>query len=775
MSNYISQKLSELHPKLQTNGIGIGNTHRRISLAFLTPIDKSNPLIKKSKLQNKKFLRKRDRRRKRIWEEQRSVRSLGEDFGSSIRESYYGSINSGDGENIDDQFDQNAQLQNRNHLYDIENVRNYDDAINDRDEGNIEVEGANEDDENNELGSQLSRTISLPSRVSETSDAVEPDVDWILREHERRYSITNNDVESAILEEEEERDEDDERRGRRGIRTGAMLDADDDVISNYESFMRRVKKNEANENALNKTLNDELINKNTIEEDGFLLKDDEESEDFANEVVTYKSESKILVAYSIPLIFTFFFEQIFSVVCSVAVGHLGKSELAAVSLASMTTNITLAVFEGIATSLDTLCPQAYGSGNYKGVGIHLQRCVAFSLVIFIPFAFLWYFAEHFLIYLVPKEEKDLIHLTALFLRVVILGAPPYIMFENLKRFLQAQGIFDAGIYVLIICCPLNILLSYLLVWNKTIGLGYIGAPIAVVINFWLMFLLLLAYTVNTDAMKCWPGFSKKALTHWRDLSYLAIPGIVMLEAEDLSYEILTLFCSYFGTSYLAAQSAVSTVAVLMYMGSFAVGVASSTRIAHFIGAKRVDSANIASTVAIIASVFVGFINCFVLTFGRKFIAGIFTRDPDVFKLITEVLPLVGVVEIFDSINCIAGSCLRGQGMQFIGSIVNLIVYYLFAIPLGMFLGWVIDLKIFGLWIGIGSGMLLIGLIESYYVLCPNWNSILERAEMLKETEDDDDDNDDIEMEESDSDSEDEDEDEDENDNLINEHSRLIQV
>ena len=75
-------------------------------------------------------------------------------------------------------------------------------------------------------------------------------------------------------------------------------------------------------------------------------------------------------------------------------------------------------------------------------------------------------------------------------------------------------------------------------------------------------------------------------------------------------------------------------------------------------------------------------------------------------------------------------------MQLIGSIVNLVVYYLFAIPMGMILGWTFDLKLFGLWIGIGSGMLIIGLIEAYYVLFPNWDKILRRAEMLKEAEDD---------------------------------------
>lgn len=126
-------------------------------------------------------------------------------------------------------------------------------------------------------------------------------------------------------------------------------------------------------------------------------------------------------------------------------------------------------------------------------------------------------------------------------------------------------------------------------------------------------------------------------------------------------------------------------------------------------------------------------------FGRNIIAHVFSRDDEVIDLMTGLLRLVAVVQIFDSLNAVAGSCLRGQGMQSLGSIVNLLGYYLFGIPLALILGWVFNMKLYGLWIGIGCAMLLIGLIEAYNVLYPNWDYILNYAEILKETEEDDDD------------------------------------
>ncbi|CCF58077.1 hypothetical protein KAFR_0D04290 [Kazachstania africana CBS 2517] len=664
MAGIFSKTLSDVHPSLRTSGMGISSTHRRISLGFFPP-DKKNPLVRK-------YRAKRTRRRNRS-EDQRSFRSLADDFGSTI----YQPID----EITEELINEQEQLQETD---------------------------------------ALSRTLSLPSRVSSSPEVSPSDVDWLLEEHERRYSSVNNS------DTEDEHEEDEQPRSYQGREVG------------YGDFINRIQAQkriyrESLREGLQQPRRNSFISISsrgsvpTIFQQGL---DTESLHVLAHEKVTYESETKVLASYSLPLMFTFLLEDIFPLVCSLTVGHLGKNELAAVSLASMTSNITLGFFEGIATSLDTLCPQAYGSGRYKSVGVHLQRCIAFSFVIYIPFAMFWYFSEPVLYAIIP--EKQLVHLTSQFLKVLIFGAPAYILFENLKRFLQAQGIFDAGIYVLLICAPLNVLMSYTLVWNKYIGIGFIGSAVAVVINFWLMFILLLSYTIFIEGRKCWGGFSRKAFTHWKDLAHLALSGIVMLEAEELSYELLTLFSAYFGTAYLAAQSAVSSVAALIYMIPFAIGISTSTRIANFIGAGRIDCAHISSKVGLSFSFIAGFTNCCILILSRNLIANIFSKDPEVRHLISSILPVVGLVQNFDSLNAVAGSCLRGQGMQSLGSIVNLLGYYLFGIPLAMLLSYVVGWKLYGLWIGIGCAMLTIGSIEAYFVLFPNWDRILNFAEMLKD-------------------------------------------
>lgn len=76
---------------------------------------------------------------------------------------------------------------------------------------------------------------------------------------------------------------------------------------------------------------------------------------------TWQREAVVLARYSRSLILTFLLQYSLTVTSVFTVGHIGKTELGAVSLASMSANITgYAMFQGLATSLDTLCPQAYG-------------------------------------------------------------------------------------------------------------------------------------------------------------------------------------------------------------------------------------------------------------------------------------------------------------------------------------------------------------------------------------------------------------------------------
>ncbi|KAL8974123.1 MAG: hypothetical protein Q9197_001636 [Variospora fuerteventurae] len=445
---------------------------------------------------------------------------------------------------------------------------------------------------------------------------------------------------------------------------------------------------------------------------------------------TWQREAKVLSRYSAPLIATFLLQYSLTVASIFTVGHLGKVPLGAVSLASMTANITgNAVYQGLATSLDTLCAQAYGSGNQKLVGLQTQRMVYFLWTITLPIGIIWLSATTILTRIVPEREVAL--LAGRYLRIILIGAPGYACFEATKRYLQAQGLFSASLYVLLICAPLNAFMNWCFVWY--FDWGFIGAPIAVAVTELLLPILLILYVRCVAGMACWPGLSKRAFKNWGPMVKLALPGLMMVEAECLAFEILTLASSYFGTTHLAAQSVLITIAVLMFQIPFPVSIAASTRVANLIGASLADAAKKSARVAFVASTGVGVLNAVLLSALRSYIPRLFTSDADVMELVARVLPLCAAFQLFDALSCCCNGVLRGLGRQAIGGWVQLFCYYGVAMPISMGTAFGLRWELYGLWTGVAVGLGLVASIEGSFLWRARWEKSVEDAERRNAT------------------------------------------
>ncbi|KAL8895340.1 MAG: hypothetical protein Q9192_003701 [Flavoplaca navasiana] len=439
---------------------------------------------------------------------------------------------------------------------------------------------------------------------------------------------------------------------------------------------------------------------------------------------TWQREAKVLSRYSAPLIVTFLLQYSLTVASIFVVGHLGTVSLGAVSLASVTANITgYAVFQGLATSLDTLCAQAYGSGNKKLVGLQTQKLVYFLWTITIPIGIIWLSAEAILIHIVP--EPDVAVLAGLYLKVILIGLPGYACFESAKRYLQAQGLFSASLYVLLICAPLNVFLNWLFVWQ--FQWGFIGAPIAVAIIDTLLPILLILYVRFVAGRVCWPGLTTRALKNWGPMIKLALPGLLMVEAEVLAFEILTIASSYFGTTHLAAQSVLATISSLTFQIPFPIGIAASTRIANLIGATLADSARKSAQVAFWASAVVGLFNVIWVSSLRAYIPRLFTSDPDVIDLVAKVLPLCAAFQLFDAVAACCNGILRGLGRQEIGGYVQLFCYYVIAIPISMGTAFGLGWELYGLWSGVALALGLVAGIEGVFLYRSSWERSVEDA------------------------------------------------
>lgn len=445
----------------------------------------------------------------------------------------------------------------------------------------------------------------------------------------------------------------------------------------------------------------------------------------------YPLEFATLSRNAFPLSITFFLQYSLFMTSLLCVGHLGKIELGAVSLGTMTVSITgVAFVQGMSTCLDTLCSQAFGAGRPDLVGLYFQKGVLLILLGLSPIMLLWFRSDMFLRFIVANEEESdqLVHMAAQYMRVMILAMPGFTLFECGKRFLQSQGIFHASTIVLVVCAPLNVVLTYTMVWNKYIGIGFLGAPYAVSMTNTLMALLLLSYVVFVNGRQCWNGFTWRAFHNWGNLIRLAIPGLVMVESEFLAYEVMTLAASYLGTNELAAQTIMSSVTALVYEIPFAVDCAVSTRIAIFIGANVIDAAKLVTKVGITLAFLIGIFNGTIILIFRHTIVSFFTQDEEVLNVAAHYLPMCSLMHVFDCVACVLAGILRGQGRQQIGGYINLGCYHLIGVPIGILLcfgRWHLGLA--GIWLGFYAALLSVTVFSLFALRMSDWKSYVLQA------------------------------------------------
>ncbi|TDZ99603.1 putative transporter [Colletotrichum sidae] len=440
---------------------------------------------------------------------------------------------------------------------------------------------------------------------------------------------------------------------------------------------------------------------------------------------SWLTEFRLLCEYSLPLIATYLLQYSFTVITTFAAGHLSADDLAAASIGLTTMNIIgLAIFEGMATALDTLCAQAHGSGRLTAVGLHVQRMLILMAIATIPIGAFWIFSPTILSAFV--KQHHLAVKAGSFLRVSLIGLPGYASFEALKRFLQAQGDFKSAMVVLIICAPVNALLSWLFAFK--LGMGLEGAALGQALSNDLRPVLLLAYIVffGEWSHKCWGGFSRKAFQEWGLPVRLSIAGSLVNVGEWAAFEILTLSTSYLSTEHLAAQTILTTISVVMWHIPFSISVAISTRIGHLIGAGLVPIARRAANLYAVVFTVVGIIDGILVFLFRNQLGLIFSEDAAVQALTTKSMLAVGAFQPFDSIICGCNGVLRGLGKQSVAACVVFVVNYVGAVPLAVWLELgAPNMELNGAWIGLGGGMVLIAIIECIYLKVLRWQDCVE--------------------------------------------------
>ncbi|XP_028938374.1 multidrug and toxin extrusion protein 2 isoform X2 [Ornithorhynchus anatinus] len=419
--------------------------------------------------------------------------------------------------------------------------------------------------------------------------------------------------------------------------------------------------------------------------------------------VGFRKEAWELCVLAGPLFLVQVLLFLIHVVSTVFCGHLGKVELAAVTLAVAFINVCgISVGFGLSSACDTLLSQTYGSSNKKMVGVVLQRGILILLLCCFPCWALFINTESILLLL--RQDPQVSSLTQKYVMIFVPALPEIIW----------PAVFS-GIFGNVINGLGNYIFLYILDW------GLEGSAFANTISQFAQVICLFLYIVLRKLyLETWGGWNSDSLQEWGPFFSLAVPSMLMMCIEWWAYEIGSFLIGLLSVVDLSAQSIIYEVSTLMYMLPMGLSLAACVRVGMALGAGDPEQAKKSSSTALHCTGLLFLVMGSLLTAFKDSLAYIFTDDEEVSALVGKVMPIYIVFNLFESLCCICGGVLRGIGKQAFGAIVNAVGYYVIGLPLGIVLIFVVRIRVVGLWVGMLICAILATVTFTVYISRVDW-------------------------------------------------------
>ncbi|XP_027854834.1 multidrug and toxin extrusion protein 1 [Xiphophorus couchianus] len=439
----------------------------------------------------------------------------------------------------------------------------------------------------------------------------------------------------------------------------------------------------------------------------------------------FKGEIKELSKLAAPVMLAQFMGYAVSFVSTVFCGHLGKTELAGVSLAIAVINVTgVSIGFGLASACDTLISQTYGSGNLLRVGVILQRSILILLLACFPCWAILINTEPIL--LAFRQEPEVASLAQMYVKIFMPSLPATFMFSLESRYLQNQGIIWPQVITGLIVNLLNALVNYIVLF--VLKMGVAGSAVANTLSEFALAGFLYAYIMWKGLHKTtWAGWSKECLVDWKSYIQLAVPGMVMMCVEWWTYEIGGFLAGLISEVELGTQSVVYQLANIAYMFPLGFSVAGNVRVGNALGAGETEQAKLSAKATMFCGGSVSV--CLAVLIGslKNHISYIFTYDEQIRERVAEIMSFYAPFVILDAMSAASGGIIRGAGKQRVGAICYFLGFYGIGFPIGIPLMFVAKQGIKGLWTGLFTCVSLQSTFLIFYLLRMNWKTATAEA------------------------------------------------
>ncbi|MCY1720021.1 MATE family efflux transporter [Prolixibacteraceae bacterium Z1-6] len=419
------------------------------------------------------------------------------------------------------------------------------------------------------------------------------------------------------------------------------------------------------------------------------------------------------LALALPIVLSQIGQVTVSLVDNMMVGHVGTTELAAAAFANSVFMIGMVFGMGITFGLTPLVGKAYGNGDLhkaivwlkNGVFSHLIASMGLSIIMF---------SVYFLLPLMG-QPAEVLSLAKTYYLLLCASYLPFMLFFTFKQFFEGLGNTKMAMQITLTANVVNVFVNYVFIFGKLgmPAMGLNGAGIGTLVSRIIMPLLFSFYVLRNSRYRRYfvlAHYQPMVKKHVLSLLKIGLPIGFQLIVEVSAFAIGAVMMGWLGETQLAAHQVALGLATFSYMIALGVSQANTIRVSHQMGIKDYISLRRASYASthLVLMFMTGTALIFILA--RNILPYLFTTDVEVIEISAGLLIVAAIFQLFDGLQVIMLSTLRGMADVTFPMFIAFIAYLLVGIPTSYIFAFPLNVGPQGIWIGFLVGLSIAGIL-----------------------------------------------------------------
>ena len=307
----------------------------------------------------------------------------------------------------------------------------------------------------------------------------------------------------------------------------------------------------------------------------------------ATKDMTVGSPMKLILGFSIPLLFGFLFQQFYGMVDMVIVGQfLGMDALAGVGATGSINFLIIGFCSGVCSGFAIPVAHKFGAKDYSGMRRIVANCawlsIFFAVVMTVVVVLL---CRNILVWM--NTPEDIFQAAYEYILIIFIGIPATYLYNMLSGIIRSMGDSKVPLFFLLLSSALNIVLDLLCI--ITFHMGVAGAAIATVISQLVSGLLCLLYMAKKYEILRMTKEEWKMDPHlMKMLCGMGVPMGLQYSITAIGSVVLQTAVNGLGSLAVASITAANKVSIFFCCPFDAMGTTMATYGGQNVGAKRLD-------------------------------------------------------------------------------------------------------------------------------------------------------------------------------------------